>query len=72
MMHNMGGLDRIIRLLVAAFFAVLLIAGVVHGVLAVILAVVAVIFVITSIVGYCPLYGPLHVSTVCKEKPKQE
>jgi hypothetical protein len=69
MKMNMGRLDRTLRLLAAAVFAVLLIAGVVKGTLAIILAIVAAVFVITTFVGFCPAYTPFGISTKESKKP---
>lgn len=63
MMKNMGRIDRSLRLIAAAVFAVLLIAGIVKGTLAVILAILAAVFVITTFVGFCPAYTPFGIST---------
>jgi hypothetical protein len=68
MKTNMGRWDRTFRLVAAAFFAVLLIAGLVKGTLAVILAILAAIFVITTFVGFCPSYAPFGFSTKGKGK----
>lgn len=63
MRKNIGTADRIIRLVVAAFLAVVIIAGLVKGVVAVILGAIAVIFVITALVGFCGLYTLLGIGT---------
>lgn len=63
MKKNMGRIDRTLRLVAAAVFAVLLIAGIVKGTAAVILAILAAIFVITTFVGFCPAYMPFGIST---------
>lgn len=63
MPRNMGGIDRIIRLIVALVVAGLIITGVVQGVLAIILGVLAAIFVLTSAIGFCPLYAPFGLRT---------
>ena len=60
---NMGTLDRIIRLVLAAAVAVLYFTGNLSGLAAIILGVLAVIFVFTSFVGFCPLYVPFGLST---------
>lgn len=67
MTKNMGTLDRVIRLLIAVLIAVLYLTHVISGVAAVILGIVAVVFVITSLVGFCPLYVLLKIST-CKQQ----
>jgi phosphotransferase system glucose/maltose/N-acetylglucosamine-specific IIC component len=68
MKKNMGRLDKTVRLVAAALFVVLLVAGAVKGTLAIVLGVLAAIFVVTSLVGFCPLYVPLGISTVGKGK----
>lgn len=60
---NMGALDRIIRLLIAAVIVVLYFTGSISGLAAIILGILAVVFVVTSLVGFCPLYVPLGLST---------
>lgn len=66
MKKNMGFTDRIIRLVLAAIFAILYFSGAVSGVLGIILLVLAVIFVLTSIVSFCPLYTLLKLNTLKK------
>ena len=63
MKHNMGTLDRAIRLLLAAAIAVLYFTGNLSGLAAIILGILAVIFIATSVVGSCPLYLPFGLST---------
>lgn len=67
MKGNMGILDRIIRVALAAVVAVLFFTGQLSLVASIILGVLAVIFLLTSIVGVCPLYLPFGIST--KKKP---
>ena len=59
----MGNTDRVIRLLLAAIVALLYFTNVISGALAIVLFVVAGIFLLTSIVGTCPLYSVIGVST---------
>jgi O-antigen/teichoic acid export membrane protein len=67
-LQNMGRWDRTVRLVLAAVFAVLLIADLVKGTLAIVLAILAAIFVITTFVGFCPAYLPFGISTRGKGK----
>ena len=67
MKKNMGSTDKILRSLAAIIALVLYLTGTISGTIGVILVVVAVIFVLTSLVGFCPLYAPLGIST-CKTK----
>lgn len=60
---NMGTLDRIIRLVIAAVIAVLYFTGNLSGLAAIILGILAIIFVVTSFISFCPLYLPFGIST---------
>lgn len=64
---NMNAADRIIRLLIAAVFAILYFTGTVTGTLGIVLLVVAAIFTLTTVTGFCPLYRIFGIST-CKVK----
>jgi Inner membrane protein YgaP-like, transmembrane domain len=66
MKTNMGAADRIIRLLLVAVVIVLYWTGAISGTIAIVLGVVAAIFLITSIIGFCPAYTPLGISTRSK------
>ncbi|OHD57224.1 MAG: hypothetical protein A2Y33_07465 [Spirochaetes bacterium GWF1_51_8] len=63
MKQNMGIIDRIVRLVVAAAAGVLYFTGTVTGVWGIVLLVVGGIFIVTSILGFCPLYLPFGIST---------
>ena len=60
---NMGKVDRLIRTIVAVVLIGLLIGGQVTGSLAILAGVVAAIFLVTSLVGLCPVYRLLGLST---------
>jgi len=63
-MHlNMGTTDRIIRLSIVAIIAILYFAGQLSGTVAIVLGIVAVAFLVTSLIGWCPSYVPLGIST---------
>ena len=66
MKKNMGSADRLIRLVVAAVFAVLYFTGTVTGTIGIGLLVLAAVFTLTSVVSFCPLYAPFGIST-CKK-----
>lgn len=66
MKKNMGGLDKGLRVGVAAVIGLLLVTGNITGTLATLLAIVAVVMVGTSAIGFCPLYPLLGIST-CKK-----
>ena len=67
MKKNMGSADRIIRTIVALLVAVLYFTGVISGTIAIVLGVLAVIFILTSLVGTCPLYLTVGLSTIKKD-----
>jgi len=67
MKANMGPQDKTIRIILAIIIAVLFFTKIITGTLAIVLLVVAGIFIITSLIGFCPLYSILGIST-CKKK----
>jgi hypothetical protein len=67
MKKNMGGIDKLVRIIVALIFVLLYFKGIVTGVLGIVLLVLAAVFVITSLVSFCPLYLPFGIKTTKKE-----
>ena len=63
MKRNMGVVDRIVRVVLAAVVGVLYFTEQITGTAAIVLGILAVVFVVTSIVGVCPLYLPFGIST---------
>ena len=63
MTKNMGTTDRVIRILAAMAIAALYLTSSISGVVAIGLGVVAVVFLVTSLVGFCPAYVLLGIST---------
>lgn len=70
MKKNMGSADKIIRLIIAAVIVLLYFTGVITGTLGIVLLVFAGVFVLTSLVGFCPLYTLLGLSTCTKQRDK--
>jgi len=68
MKPNMGGADRIIRILIAAVLAYLYFSGTVTGTLGLVLVIVGGVFVLTSLVGFCPLYTLVGVNTCARKR----
>jgi hypothetical protein len=68
MKKNMGGADRIIRLIVAAVIAFLYFNAIISGTLGLVLLIVAIVFVLTSFVSICPLYSILGFNTCSLKK----
>jgi hypothetical protein len=67
MKKNMGGLDKVIRLIIALVAGLLVYLEIVDGAVAYILLTITGIFVITSLIGFCPLYGVFGINS-CKTK----
>jgi hypothetical protein len=67
MKTNMGGLDRILRVIVAIVIAVLYFTNQISGTVALVLGAFAIIFIATSLISFCPLYLPFGISTKKKE-----
>jgi hypothetical protein len=63
MKKNMGIADRVIRVLVALAIAGLYFGNIISGTVALILLVLSAVFFLTSLVSFCPLYLPFHIST---------
>jgi len=62
-MHNVGKVDRIIRVSLAAILVILYFTGIVTGNLGTILIVLAGILLATSLRRCCPLYAVLGMGT---------
>lgn len=67
MKKNMGGTDRIVRILLAVVISVLYFTQTIGGTLGIVLLVLGGIFVLTSFISFCPLYAPFGIST-CNAK----
>ncbi len=69
MKKNMGGADRIIRIILALLVGVLYWQGIIDGTLAYVLIALAAVFVLTSFIGFCPLYRLVGLNT-CQVKKR--
>ena len=67
MKKNMGTLDIVIRLVIAAIVIVLYFMQILSGTLAIILLVISGVFILTSIFNICPLYLVFGLSTRSKK-----
>ncbi len=68
MKKNVGSVDKVIRILIAAVIAVLFFMNVISGTLGIVLLAVAAILVLTSLFSFCPLYWLLGISTMKKKE----
>lgn len=69
MKKNMSDLDKGLRLLVAAIFAIAYFLEFVSGTFGIIILVLAIVFAATSFIGFCPLYTLFGFSTCKTKKP---
>jgi hypothetical protein len=63
MKKNIGTIDKAVRILIAAVVVLLYFTNVISGILAIVLLAFSAVLVITSLVGVCPLYLPVKIST---------
>ncbi len=72
MMKNVGGADRMIRIVIGVVFLALVIFGAIGStVLNWILGILGAIALLTGLLGTCCLYLPFGLST-CKVKPESD
>jgi hypothetical protein len=67
MKKNLGSADKVIRILLAALFAVLYFTGTVTGTIGLVLIILGAVFVMTSLLSFCPLYAIVGLNT-CQTK----
>ena len=63
MKQNMGKTDRVMRTVLAVIVAVLYFSKQLTGLAAIVLGLFAIAFLVTSLLGFCPLYVPLGISS---------
>lgn len=68
MKANMGNTDRIIRIVMAAIFAILYFTGTVTGTFGIILLGLGGVFLLTAFIKFCPLYVPFKFNTCAVKK----
>jgi hypothetical protein len=67
MKKNVGTIDKVVRILIAAVLVILYFTNIINGTLGIILLVLAGVFVLTSFLSFCPIYFALGLSTGKKE-----
>ncbi|MDR3544384.1 MAG: DUF2892 domain-containing protein [Candidatus Limnocylindrales bacterium] len=65
---NEAPLDRVVRVVLGIALGAVAVGGAVSGPLLYVVALVAAIALVTGIVGFCPLYALLRVSTKSKAR----
>jgi hypothetical protein len=68
MKPNMGGLDRIVRIVVAALAVVLYFTGTLTGTVGIVAMALAAVFLLTGLISFCPLYSIFGLSTCSIKK----
>ena len=63
MTKNVGSADKLVRILLAVLFAVLIFAKVVSGWLAIVFGIFAVVFLLTALLNFCPIWLTLKINT---------
>lgn len=66
MKKNVGNIDQIIRLLLAALISILYLTKILTGTIGIVLLVIAVGLLFTGIFRFCPLYAILGLRTCPK------
>lgn len=67
MKKNMGSIEKIIRLVIAAVVIGLYFTNIISGTLGIVLLVLAGVFVLTSFISFCPIWAIFKVNTGAKE-----
>jgi hypothetical protein len=67
MKKNIGTIDKVVRIMVAVVVVALYFSNIISGTLAIIMLAASAVFVVTSLLGFCPLYLALNLSTRKKE-----
>jgi amino acid transporter len=63
MKKNLGTIDKLVRILIAAVIAILFFANIITGALGIALLLFAVILVVTSFINFCPIYFAFGLSS---------
>lgn len=63
MKQNESSLDRILRIIGGLVLLVLWFLSIFQGTLAVVVLILGILLLVTGIVGFCPLYALLKIST---------
>ena len=66
MKKNVNSIDKVIRILLAIVFGILILTNQVAGTFAIVLGIFAVVLLLTSFLSFCPIYALLNISTLKK------
>ena len=70
MKKNVGKLDTIVRVLLAAVIAVLYLSDIIAGTTSIILGIIALVLLVTGLIGWCGIYAIFGIKTCPKTKKK--
>lgn len=68
MKKNMGGADKLVRLVVALLIVLAFFQDIITGTLGYVALAIAAIFTVTSLVSFCPLYTIFGMNTCAPKK----
>jgi hypothetical protein len=68
MKKNVGAVDKVIRIVIAAVLLILYLTNAISGTVGIVLLVVAALLLITAFMNFCGLYALTGISTCKKEK----
>jgi hypothetical protein len=63
MKKNLGPIDKVVRVTIAAIIAILYFTNVITGTLGIVLLILAGVFALTSLISFCPIYRIFGLST---------
>ena len=69
MIRNMGIFDKVLRISAAGFIAFLYFTNDISGTAEILLFIAAAVLLLTSLVGFCPIYHILGISTKKRKNP---
>ena len=72
MKKNLSSIDRIIRLLIAATIVYLYYNNEIYGIVGIVLFAMALVFALTCILGFCPTYYLMGISTLPHKNKKDK
>jgi hypothetical protein len=63
MKKNIGSVDRIARIIIAAIIAILYFTNTITGIFGITLLIIAAVLLLTSFINFCPLYFLFGINT---------
>ena len=71
MKKNVGSIDKVIRIILAAVIGILAITQMISGIFAVLMLILAGVLILTTVISFCPIYYPMGISTAKNETEKR-